>query len=103
MFATRIITLRDAYNLDPYENLAPEHHKNIKGVQCNLWTEFISTFERVQNKMLPRMSTIAEAGWSQGEKNFEDFARRMEYMRKFYDKAGFPHYATYYFDNLDEK
>ena len=103
MFATRIITLRDAYNLDPYENLAPEHHKNIKGVQCNLWTEFISTFERVQTKMLPRMSAIAEAGWSQGEKNFEDFARRMEYMRKFYDKAGFPHYATYYFDNLDEK
>ena len=103
MFATRIITLRDAYNLDPYENLGPEHHKNIKGVQCNLWTEFVSTFERVQEKVLPRMSAIAEAGWSQGEKNFEDFARRMEYMRNFYDKAGFHHYATYYFNGVDEK
>ena len=103
MFATRIVTLMDAYNLNPYENLTAEHHKNIKGVQCNLWTEFISTFERVEHKMLPRMAGIAEAGWSQGEKNFDDFARRVEHLRKLYDKAGFHHYATYFFDGDDEK
>ena len=103
MFATRIVTLLDAYNLNPYENLKPDQYKNIKGVQCNLWTEFISTFERVQHKMLPRMAGIAEAGWSQGEKNFEDFARRMQHMRKLYDKAGFHHYAPYFYDGDDEK
>ncbi len=103
MFATRIATLRDAYNLNPYENLSPEQYKNIKGVQCNLWTEFIKTFERVQHKMLPRMAGIAEAGWSQGEKNFDDFSRRVEYLRQLYDKAGFHHYATYHFDGVDEK
>ncbi len=101
MFAMRIVTLRDAYNLNPYENLTPEQYKNIKGVQCNLWTEFISTFERVQHKMLPRMSAIAEAGWSHGEKNFDDFARRMQYMRNLYDKAGFHHYATFFYNGED--
>ena len=103
MFTKRTATLRKAHSLDPYENLAPEHHKNIKGVQCNLWTEFVSTFERVQEKVLPRMAGTAEAGWSQGEKNFDDFARRLEHMRKLYDKAGFHHYATYFFDGVDEK
>ena len=103
MFATRIVTLRDAYNLNPYENLKPEQYKNIKGVQCNLWTEFISTFERVQHKMLPRMAGIAEAGWSQGEKNFDDFARRVNHLRQLYDKAGYHHYATYFFDGDDER
>ena len=103
MFATRIVTLMDAYNLNPYENLQPDQYKNIKGVQCNLWTEFISDFERVEHKMLPRMAGIAEAGWSQGEKNFDDFARRIQHMRKLYDKAGFHHYATYFFDGDDEK
>ncbi len=103
MFATRIITLRDAYALNPYENLAPEHHKNIKGVQCNLWTEFVSTFERVQEKVLPRMPAIAEAGWSQGEKNFDDFARRLTHLCELYKKAGYPHYSTYFFDGVDEK
>ena len=97
------VTLRKAYSLNPYENLTPEQCKNIKGVQCNLWTEFVKTFERVQTKMLPRMSAIAEVGWSQGEKDFDDFARRMQHMRKFYDKAGFHHYATYFFDGVDEK
>ena len=103
MFTKRSATLRKAHSLDPYENLAPEHHKNIKGVQCNLWTEFVSTFERVQEKVLPRMAGTAEAGWSQGEKNFDDFARRLDNMRKLYDKAGFHHYATYFFDGVDEK
>ena len=103
MFTKRTATLRKAHSLDPYENLAPEHHKNIKGVQCNLWTEFISTFERVQHKMLPRMAGTAEAGWSQGEKNFDDFARRLNHLRKLYDKAGFNHYSTYFFDGVDEK
>ena len=97
------VTLRKAYSLNPYENLTPEQCKNIKGVQCNLWTEFVKTFERVQTKMLPRMAGTAEVGWSQGDKNFDDFARRMQHMRKLYDKAGFHHYATYFYDGVDEK
>ena len=97
------VTLRKAYSLDPYEKLTPEQCKSIKGVQCNLWTEFVKTFERVQTKMLPRMAATAEVGWSQGEKNFDDFARRMHHLRKLYDKAGFHHYATYFYNGVDEK
>ena len=98
----RILTLRKAYSLDPYEGLQPSDYHRIKGVQANLWTEFISTFHRVQEKLLPRMAATAEAGWTIGNKDFDDFARRLEYLRKLYDKEGI-HYAPYFFDGLDEK
>jgi hexosaminidase len=52
---------------------------------------------------LPRMAAIAEVGWSYGNKDYDDFARRMQHMRKLYDKAGFHHYATYFYDGVDEK
>ncbi len=98
----RILTLRKAYSLDPYEGLQPSEYGRIKGVQANLWTEYISTFHRVQEKLLPRLAATAEAGWTIGAKNFEDFARRLDHLRKLYDKEGI-HYAPYFFDGVDEK
>ena len=98
----RILTLRKAYSLDPYEGLQPSEYGRIKGVQANLWTEYISTFHRVQEKLLPRLAATAETGWTIGAKDFEDFARRLEYLRKLYDKEGI-HYAPYFFDGVDEK
>ena len=98
----RILTLRKAYSLDPYEGLQPSEYGRIKGVQANLWTEYISTFHRVQEKLLPRLAATAEAGWTIGAKDFEDFARRLECLRKLYDKEGI-HYAPYFFDGVDEK
>ncbi len=69
MFTKRTATLRKAYSLDPYENLAPEHHKNIKGVQCNLWTEFIPTFERVHvsdiKKVFAWYNALLAAGFTE--------------------------------------
>ncbi|MBR5808046.1 MAG: beta-N-acetylhexosaminidase [Alistipes sp.] len=98
----RILTLRKAYSLDPYEGLQPSEYGRIKGVQANLWTEYISTFHRVQEKLLPRLAATAEAGWTIGAKNFEDFARRLEHLRKLYEKECI-HYAPYFFDGVDEK
>ena len=101
MFKERILTLRKAYSLNPYEGLQPSEYGRIKGVQANLWTEYVSTFHRVQEKLLPRLAATAEAGWTIGEKNFDDFARRIQHLRKLYDKEGI-HYAPYFFDGVDE-
>ena len=101
MFKERILTLRKAYSLNPYEGLQPSEYGRIKGVQANLWTEYIADFHRVQEKILPRLAATAEAGWTIGEKNFDDFARRLEHLRRLYDKCGI-HYAPYFFDGVDE-
>ena len=97
----RILTLRKAYSLDPYEGLKPSEYGRIKGVQANLWTEYIPNFEEVQTNLLPRMAATAEVGWTIGERNFDDFARRIHHLRKLYDKNGII-YAPYFFDGVDE-
>ena len=101
LFAQRILTLRKAYSLNPFEGLQPSEYGRIKGVQTNLWTEYVADFHRVQEKLLPRMAATAEAGWTTGKRDFNDFARRLDHLRKLYDKNGI-HYATYFFDGVDE-
>jgi hexosaminidase len=99
---SRILTLRKAYSLDLFEGLQPSEYGRIKGVQANLWTEYVPDFKEVQTNLLPRMAATAEVGWSIGKKDFEDFARRLQYLRKLYDKNGII-YAPYFFDGVDEK
>ena len=96
----RPITLRKAYSFDPYADLNEHERKFIKGVQGNMWTEYVPNFNHVQHMVLPRIAAIAEVGWTYGEKNYDDFARRMHLLRKLYDKCGF-NYAPYFFNGIE--
>ena len=96
----RPLTLRKAYSFDPYAELNEHERKFIKGVQGNMWTEFVPNFNHVQHMVLPRIAAIAEVGWTYGEKNYDDFARRMHLLRKLYDKCGFK-YAPYFFNGIE--
>ena len=96
----RPLTLRKAYSFDPYENLNADERRCIVGVQGNLWTEYVATFDHAQYMALPRMAAIAEVGWSYGNKDYDDFARRMHLLRKLYDKCGF-NYARYFFNGIE--
>ena len=98
----RILTIRKAYSLNPYEYLQPSEYGRIKGVQANLWTEYVPNFQEVQLNLLPRMAAIAEVGWTIGLRNFDEFTVRMHHLRKLYDKNGII-YAPYFFDGTDEK
>ena len=96
----RPLTLRKAYSFDPYDQLNEHERKFIKGVQGNMWTEYVPNFNHVQHMVLPRIAAIAEVGWTYGEKNYDDFARRMHLLRKLYDKCGF-NYAPYFFNGIE--
>ena len=98
----RILTIRKAYSLDPYEGLQPSEYGRIKGVQANLWTEYVPNFQEVQTNLLPRMAAIAEVGWTIGKRDFNEFSVRMHHLRNLYDKNGIL-YAPYFFDGTDEK
>ena len=94
------LPLRKVYSLDPYNELNEEQRKVIVGVQGNMWTEYVATFNHVQHMILPRTAAIAEVGWSYGNQNYDDFARRMHLLRKLYDKCGFK-YAPYFFNGIE--
>ncbi|PTT02173.1 beta-hexosaminidase [Pedobacter sp. HMWF019] len=62
-----INTLADVYNYNPLSKkygLSKTQEKNITGVQGNLWTEMIPTEERADYMIMPRMTALAEVGWT---------------------------------------
>ena len=95
----RPLPMDKVYALDPYEGLTEQECKYIKGVQVNLWTEYISTFDHVQHMLLPRLAALSEVGWAYPRKNYESFSVRMHTLRNLYDKEGY-RYAPYFFNGI---
>ena len=66
------------YRLDPTEGMTPEQSKLVLGPQVNLWTEYIDNYPKVEYMELPRMSALAEAGWTpQAMRDYKDISERM--------------------------
>lgn len=63
------------YNYDPTPNtLIAKEQQFIKGVQANIWTEYIKTTKHVEYMLLPRLMALSEIAWTAPEnKNYTDF------------------------------
>lgn len=71
------LPLSKVYSYVPGEDLNPEQRKHIKGLQANLWTEYVPTMEHAEHQLYPRMLAIAETGWKgTADKNYEEFHKR---------------------------
>lgn len=81
----------NVYNLEPVpEELAPSVKAHIKGVQANVWTEYIPTTNQVEYMVLPRMAALAEVQWLQpSEKDFKAFKKRVDSLRHIYELYGY--------------
>lgn len=83
------VPVEKTYALDPYDELTPEEQGYILGVQGNLWTEYIATWPHAQYMLLPRLSALAEVGWSLDRKDYDDYLRRVGHLAKVYDAYGY--------------
>lgn len=52
-------------HFDQMERLKPESKVNIVGLQAPLWSEIITTVERMEYLLLPKMLGLAERSWAQ--------------------------------------
>ncbi|MDB4285771.1 beta-N-acetylhexosaminidase [bacterium] len=96
----RHTSVEKVYSYEPTPSeLTEEEGKYILGAQGNVWTEYMPTWERVEYKVLPRMTALSEVVWSTREaKEWEDFHTRLQYMAKRYDALGY-NYAKHSIDN----
>lgn len=80
------VPIERVYSFEPVpEALTPDQQQYIWGVQANVWTEYISTFNHVQYMFLPRASALAELQWTQPEhKDYEAFRERLDHMVQLY-------------------
>ena len=67
------------YAFDPLGGGLTETEKAlVLGVQGNLWTEWVPSFERMWYQAFPRMIAVAELGWSKpAVMNLQDFQHRL--------------------------
>ena len=96
----RPVTMEKLYSFEPLSGLTEEQGGFIAGVQVNLWTEYIKTFDHAQRMLLPRLAALSEVGWSDRTRDLDDFRRRMRSLRRVYDREGYV-YSTYFFDGTD--
>ncbi len=93
---------RKVYEWDPVpENIGADKLPLIKGGQAALWTERISTQDRVEWMLYPRICALAEVFWSPKEsRNWDDFYQRITQYYPIMEKLGINYYED---DALNEK
>lgn len=93
---------RKVYEWDPVpENIGADKLPLIKGGQAALWTERISTQDRVEWMLYPRICALAEVFWSPKEsRNWDDFYQRITLYYPIMEKLGINYYED---DALNEK
>ena len=73
------LPLDSVYVYEPYESSMPQDKTgHLKGVQANLWSEYVVSDGHAEYMYWPRAIAIAETGWSQPEKkDLADFRNRV--------------------------
>ncbi|BFV56316.1 beta-N-acetylhexosaminidase [Kitasatospora sp. CMC57] len=72
------LTLQEAYGFEPVpDDLTAHEAAHILGGQANIWTEHMDSPRTVDYYAFPRLCAIAEALWSTGARDFDDFRTRL--------------------------
>ena len=92
----RYTTVEKVYSYEPTpKELSAKEAEFILGAQGNVWTEYMPTWDRVEYKVLPRMTALSEVLWSPKEiRNWNNFQGRLQNITKRYDVLGY-NYARY--------
>jgi len=69
------VPLDKVYSYNPRPGaLTQDEQKHILGVQANLWTEYISTGNKLEYMLFPRMLALAEVAWTgAARQNYDEF------------------------------
>lgn len=73
-----MLSLKKVYGFQPVPaQLKEEERRFIKGVQANLWTEYIGSPALAEFMLFPRLLAIAELGWRAEKTGFDHFTDRV--------------------------
>jgi hexosaminidase len=100
----KVIALADVYAYEPVPGeLDADQARHVLGAQANLWSEYLTTPQRIEHAAFPRAAALAEVLWSPPERrHWSDFVARLpaQFERyrtlrvAFADSAFEPHIAV---------
>jgi hexosaminidase len=85
-----LMPLSRAYRYDPVPpGFSAEDEACILGLEFPLWTEWVPTRARLDYQAFPRLTAMAETGWTPKEqKDYTDFRKRLEGFLERLDRLG---------------
>ncbi len=86
---TKVNTVKDVYSFTADSIIKAGQHKQILGVQANIWTESIRSEDRLEFMLFPRIAALAEAAWTKGTENgYPHFEERLKQHLGLYKAVG---------------
>lgn len=81
-----LIPLKQVYGYRAPE-LPPERRGEVRGLQANIWTEYLGDMESVEYMMWPRALALAERAWSEGDpEDYPSFLARSSLALRLLEK-----------------
>jgi hexosaminidase len=92
------LPIEAVYNYNPIPAaLSAEEATYIKGVQGNLWTEYIANKDLASFMLYPRAMAIAENGWTKTKTGFDHFTSRVTRWQPLLKQKGL-HYSDHLYN-----
>ena len=92
------LPVEKVYSYEPcYEGMPEEERAHVKGVQANMWTEYIASEEHLYYMLLPRLAALAEVQWcNEGRREWDRFYASVDNFCQMYQAMGY-NYAPHVF------
>lgn len=92
------IPLKKTYKFNEKKKGFQKKGLRVRGIEAELWTEWINTPEAVEYSVYPRLSALAEVAWVKLEnRKYKDFRQRQKFYKLYLRSKGVNYYR------LDEK
>lgn len=87
------IPLKKTYKFNEKSKGFRKKGVKVRGVEAELWTEWIDCDEAVECSLYPRLSALAEVAWTRLEnRNFKDFSERQKFYKLYLKSKGINYY-----------
>lgn len=87
------IPLRKTYKFNEKSKGFRKKGVRVRGIEAELWTEWIDSPEAVEYSLYPRLSALSEVAWTPLEKrDFKDFSQRQKFYKLYLKSKGINYY-----------
>lgn len=87
------IPLKKTYKFNEKSKGFRKKGVRVRGIEAELWTEWIDCDEAVEYSLYPRLSALAEVAWTPLEsRNFKDFSQRQKFYKLYLRSKGINYY-----------
>jgi hexosaminidase len=88
------VKVSDSYDWDPVTFVDGIQEDDVLGVEAPIWTETLKDLDDVEHMAFPRLAGIAEKGWSQAGRTWDEYRTRLAAQSARWEVLGVNFYCS---------